>query len=188
MTIGNAIRIMQNYLTKDGRKFNIRRPVEADADNIISYSHILFASTDQVLTIPEEYNITTENEKAWIYNINQSASSLLLVADLDEQIVGLLFFIPNGKRKNSHTGEFGVSVHPQFQGIGIGRQLINTLLNWAKSNTAIEKVYLNVFSTNQPAIGLYRDLGFIEEGRHIKAVKQLNGEYVDVLQMYVETK
>ena len=178
---------MQNHLTNDGWKFIIRRPDENDADNIIHYSHIVFASTDQVLTIPEEYNITTENETAWINNINQSLSSLLLVAELDKQIVGMLFFIPNEKRKNSHTGEFGVSVHPQFQGRGIGRQLINTLLNWAKSNSAIEKVYLKVFSTNQTAIELYRDLGFIEEGRHIKAVKQLNGEYVDVLQMYVET-
>jgi len=179
---------VQNHLTKDGRKFNIRRPNESDADNIISYSRILFASTDQVLTIPEEYDITTENEKAWINNINRSPSSLLLVADVDDQIVGLLFFIQNGKRKNSHTGEFGVSVHPQFQGIGIGRQLIHTMLKWAKSNSEIEKVYLSVFSTNQPAIELYRHLGFIEEGRHVKAVKQLNGEYVDVLQMYVETK
>ena len=179
---------MQKHLTKDGRQFNIRRPKESDADSIISFSRILFASTDQVLTIPEEYDITTENEKAWINNINQSPSSLLLVADVDDLIVGLLFFIQNGKRKNSHTGEFGVSVHPQFQRMGIGRQLINTMLNWAKSNSAIEKVYLSVFSTNQPAIELYRDLGFMEEGRHVKAVKQLNGEYIDVLQMYVETK
>ena len=110
------------------------------------------------------------------------------MADIDDLIVGTLFFIANAKRKNSHTGEFGVSVHPQFQGIGIGRHLINTLLNWAKSNRPIEKVYLSVFSTNLVAIELYRDLGFIEEGRHIKAVKQLNGEYIDVLQMYVETK
>ena len=179
---------MQKCLTKDGRHFNIRRPNENDAANIINYSRMLFESTDQVLTTPEEYDITTENEKAWINNINQSPSSILLVADLDDHIVGMLFFIANAKRKNSHTGEFGVSVDPQFQGIGIGRQLINTLLNWAKANRPIEKVYLSVFSTNLGAIKLYRDLGFIEEGRHIKAVKQLNGEYIDVLQMYVETK
>lgn len=178
---------MENHRTKDGRKFNIRRPDERDAENIINYSRILFASTDQVLTTPEEYDITPENEKIWINNINRSSSSLLLVADVDNQIAGMLFFIQNEKRKNSHTGEFGVSVHPQFQGLGIGRQLIITLLNWAKNNSAIEKVYLSVFATNHKAIELYRGLGFIEEGRHIKAVKQTNGIYVDVLQMYVET-
>jgi len=178
---------MENHHTKDGRKFNIRRPGERDAENIINYSRQLFASTDQVLTTPEEYDITPENEKIWINNINNSTSSLLLVADVDSRIAGMLFFIQNRKRKNSHTGEFGVSVHPEFQGIGIGRQLIITMLDWARKNSTIEKVYLSVFATNNKAIELYRDLGFIEEGRHIKAVKQTDGMYVDVLQMYVET-
>lgn len=179
---------METYLTKDGRKFNIRRPGENDAVSIINYSKLLFASTDQVLTTPEEYEITPEHEKIWINNINKSASSLLLVADLNNQIAGMLFFIQNGKKKNAHTGEFGVSVHPEYQGMGIGRQLIIVLLDWAKKNNAIEKVYLSVFATNNNAIKLYRDLGFVEEGRHVKAVKQINGDYVDVLQMYVETK
>jgi RimJ/RimL family protein N-acetyltransferase len=179
---------MGNHRTKDGRQFKIRRPDEHDAENIINYSRQLFASTDQVLTTPEEYDITPEHEKIWINNINRSTASLLLIADVDNKIAGMLFFIQNAKRKNAHTGEFGVSVHPEFQGIGIGRQLITTLLNWAKNNSSIEKVYLNVFATNKKAIELYRGLGFIEEGRHVKAVKQVDGRYVDVLQMYVETK
>jgi RimJ/RimL family protein N-acetyltransferase len=179
---------MTTHLTKDQRTFTIRKPNENDAANIIAYSKILFASTDQVLTTPEEYTITVENEKIWINNLNTNTNSHLLIAELDDQIVGLLFFMPNTKIKNAHTGEFGVSVHPNFQGIGIGRVLIETLLDWAKRNVNIEKVYLNVFATNKHAIKLYEDLGFIEEGRHIKAIKQVTGEYVDTLQMYLGTK
>jgi RimJ/RimL family protein N-acetyltransferase len=179
---------MNTHLTKDGRRFIIRKPIEDDAADIISYSKILFASTDQVLTTVEEYTITVENEKIWINNLNENPGSNVLVAALDNQIVGLLFFISNAKIKNAHTGEFGVSVHPNFQGIGIGRQMIETLLNWAKSKSNIEKVFLNVFATNKHAIKLYKDLGFTEEGRHIKAIKQLTGEYVDTIQMYIETK
>jgi RimJ/RimL family protein N-acetyltransferase len=179
---------MTTHLTKNRKTFTVRKPNENDAANIIAYSKILFASTDQVLTTLEEYTITIENEKIWINNFNASANSKLLLAELDNQIVGLLFFMPNTKLKNAHTGEFGISVHPNFQGIGIGRILIETLLDWAKRNATIEKVYLNVFATNKHAIKLYEDLGFIEEGRHIKAIKQVTGEYVDTLQMYVETK
>jgi RimJ/RimL family protein N-acetyltransferase len=179
---------MTTHLTKDQRTFTIRKPNENDAANIIAYSKILFSSTDQVLTTPEEYTITVENEKIWIDNLNTNSNSHLLIAELDRQIVGLLFFMPNTKIKNAHTGEFGVSVHPNFQGIGIGRVLIETLLDWAKRNVNIEKVYLNVFATNKHAIKLYEDLGFVEEGRHIKAIKQVTGEYVDTIQMYIETK
>jgi RimJ/RimL family protein N-acetyltransferase len=179
---------MNTHLTKDGKTFIIRKPDEKDAGEIISYSKMLFASTDQVLTMAEEYTITLENEKIWINDLNGNPKSNLLIAELENQIVGLLFFIPNTKIKNAHTGEFGVSVHPDFQGIGIGRHLIKTLLDWAKRSRGIEKVYLNVFATNKNAIKLYNDLGFIEEGRHIKAIKQVTGEYIDTIQMYIETK
>jgi RimJ/RimL family protein N-acetyltransferase len=179
---------MSTHLTKDGKTFTIRTPDESDAANIIAYSKILFTSTDQVLTTLPEYTITLENEKIWLNALNESPTSAVFIADLDSQIIGLLFFMGNTKIKNAHTGEFGVSVHPGFQGVGIGRMLIVTLLNWAKNNSLLEKVYLNVFATNRHAIKLYKDLGFIEEGRHIKAIKQPTGEYVDTIQMYVETK
>src|SRR5437868_405085 len=107
--------------TKSVSLFNIRRPTESDAQSIIDYSKILFASTDQVLTTLEEYTITLENEKVWINNFNQNPNALVLVAEVEKQIVGLLFFVPLPKKKNSHTGEFGVSVHPDFQQRGIGR-------------------------------------------------------------------
>jgi RimJ/RimL family protein N-acetyltransferase len=178
---------MDKYLMKDGRQFIIRQPNEYDAEGIIDYSKILFASTDQVLTTLEEYTITVDNEKIWIKNLNDNPNALLLIAQHNNQINGLLFFMPSTKKKNAHTGEFGVSVHPNFQGLGIGKRLIETLLAWANENKQIEKIFLTAFETNKNALKLYKDLRFIEEGRHIKAIKQLNGEYVDTIQMYIET-
>lgn len=174
--------------TKNGQKFTIRQPTENDAEAIINHSKLIFESTDQVLTTLDEFAITVEQEKAWINSFNQSRNSIVLIAEMNNKILGLLFFIAGPKVKNSHTGEFGVNVNPAFQGLGIGRKLIETLLQWAKDNKMIEKVFLKVIVTNEKAIRLYKDLGFIEEGRHIKAIKQLSGEYFDVLQMYVETK
>jgi RimJ/RimL family protein N-acetyltransferase len=165
----------------------IRRPNESDAQSIIDYSKILFASTDQVLTTLEEYTITLENEKTWINNFNQNPNALVLVTEVNKQIVALLFFVPLPKKKNCHTGEFGVSVHPDFQAKGIGKALIENLLTWARANETIEKVFLNVFSTNKYAIKLYQKMGFKEEGRFVKAVKQPSGDYVDVVQMYITT-
>lgn len=178
---------MREYLTNDNRRFGIRKPTVENAEEIISYSKILFASTDQVLTTSEEYKITVEDEKKWIDNFNRNPNSLLLIADMSDTIVGLLFFNPNTKKKNLHTGEFGVSVHPKYQGLGIGKALIGNLLSWCRQQKQIEKVFLQVFATNDRAIKLYEKFGFIEEGRHVKAIKQMDGEYVDIIQMYVET-
>ena len=179
---------MKEHKTKDGRTFTIRQPTGDDAQDIIDYSQLLFASTDQVLTTLEEYTINVQQERTWIDNFNDDPNSILLIAVIQHRIVGLLFFVGGTKKKNAHTGELGVSVNPEFQGLGIGRQLITSLIQWAENNPAIEKIFLNVFATNEKAIHLYKHLGFAEEGRFIRAVKQPDGEYVDVLQMYIMTK
>jgi len=178
---------MNEYSTKDGRRFIIERPTVENAGEIIQYSRKIFSSTDQVLTTPDEYRITIENEIEWIKNINDNPNSLLLIAKLNNNIIGFLFFIQNSKKKTSHTGEFGVNVHPNYQRLGVGQHLTEAMLRWARKNKQIEKIILQVFATNKKAIELYRKIGFIEEGRHIKAVRQLDGTYVDILQMFIET-
>jgi RimJ/RimL family protein N-acetyltransferase len=45
----------------------------------------------------------------------------------------------------------------------VGTALLQALLEWAESSPVIEKVCLDVFATNEPAIRLYKNLGFIEE-------------------------
>jgi len=179
---------MNEHITKDGREFTIRQPTGDDAGDIIDYSKMLFASTDQVLTTLEEYTITAQQERTWISNFNEDPNSIIFIAKVQHRMVGLLFFVGGSKKKNAHTGELGISVHPEWQGLGIGQQLMGSLIQWAQNNPAIEKIFLNVFATNQRAIRLYKYLGFKEEGRFIKAIKQSEGEYVDVLQMYIMTK
>lgn len=178
---------MNEYFTKDGRLITIQNPTLENAAELIAYSKTVFSSTDQLLTIVEEYTITVEKEREWIKSLNDNPNALLLIATVNHTIVGFLFFIPNAKRKIAHTGEFGVNVHPDYRGIGIGRELVNRLLQWAKQNRQIEKVVLQVFATNEGAIGLYKKMGFVEEGRFKKAIKQPDGTYVDLLQMYFET-
>ena len=175
---------MKRYFTRNKKEFIVRTPHESDADAIIAYSKIMFASTDQTLTTLEEYSITTEGEIAWIRNFAENPNAVSFIAELNHEVVGLLFFVPQTKKKNAHTGEFGVSVHPDHQALGIGRALIEVLLEWATGNQTIEKVFLTVFATNTHAIRLYSDMGFVEEGRFPKAIRQSNGDFVDVIQMY----
>jgi RimJ/RimL family protein N-acetyltransferase len=182
--------MMHAFTTTDNRTITIRTPLENDAEAIIRYAKLLFASTNQVLTTPEEYIITVEAEKAWINYMTNSdglTQSIILIAELDNEVIGLLDFSTKPKKKMMHSGEFGISVHPDFRSLGIGRALVTALLQWATNNTQVERVFLQVFASNPKAITLYTELGFIEEGRHIKAIKQPTGEYVDIIQMYKET-
>lgn len=166
---------------------SVREPNGADAERIIDYSKIVMASSDQLMTTLEEYKLTIDGQTLWIDSMNQDPNSKLLIAEINHEIIGLLFFNQIGKKRRFHTGEFGVSVHPRYKRLGIAKTLIKRLLFWANANAKIEKVFLNVLETNRYAIKLYTRLGFKEEGRFIKAVKQANGSYVDMIQMYIET-
>jgi tRNA threonylcarbamoyl adenosine modification protein YeaZ/ribosomal-protein-alanine acetyltransferase len=53
-----------------------------------------------------------------------------------------------------------IGVDPAFQGQGIGRRLLDTLLDFADGGT----VYLEVRTDNAAAIALYRSAGFVEVG------------------------
>lgn len=179
---------MEKYLAKNGKAFTIRQPTENSAGNIINYLKVLVASTDQVFSTLQDLNIGIAGGRSFINDANRNPNMLILIAEIDYQIVGYLEFNAKSKTKISHTGSFIVNVHPDFQKIGIGSALIETLLSWAHQNSTIEKVGLKVIETNEVAIRIFKKLGFIEEGRHIKAIKQPSGEYADILQMYLWIK
>nr|WP_067292860.1 ribosomal protein S18-alanine N-acetyltransferase [Marinobacterium profundum] len=57
-----------------------------------------------------------------------------------------------------------VGVAPQYQRSGLARLLLtHALVQLARMG--IERLMLEVRASNQPALGLYRALGFIEDGR-----------------------
>lgn len=84
--------------------------------------------------------------------------------------------------RRAHVRVLGIAVAPEWQGRGVGRQLIERLLAWADDWAGVLRVELNVHAENERAIALYRSLGFVEEGRHRGYVLR-NGQYVDALTM-----
>ncbi len=72
----------------------------------------------------------------------------------------------------------------EWRGRGVGTALLKSLLEWATAHPLIEKVWLEVFATNERAIRLYRKLGFVEEGVRPQDIKLGPGRYVDTLAMY----
>lgn len=80
-----------------------------------------------------------------------------------------------------HSGQLGMAVVAGHRGRGIGRRLLEAAVLDAFSK-GIERVELEVFASNEPAIRLYLRSGFVEEGRKKKA-RLLDGEYDDILVM-----
>ncbi|MDC3955489.1 GNAT family N-acetyltransferase [Polyangium jinanense] len=87
-----------------------------------------------------------------------------------------------------HVAVLGIGVHPDAQGIGLGRALLEALLGWVRDHRdadggRIRRVELHVRADNPRAVALYRSLGFQEEGSRRGLIRRDDGNFVDDIGM-----
>ena len=73
---------------------------------------------------------------------------------------------------------FNISVAPDYQGRGIGRRLLNHMLELARSHP-VSSVFLEVRRSNNRAIDLYESTGFEQVGTRKDYYKALGGARED---------
>jgi len=84
--------------------------------------------------------------------------------------------------RRKHVAGLGIGVAAQWQGKGVGDELMRRLLEWADNWAGYLRIELTVYTDNARAIGLYRKHGFVEEGTS-RAHALRDGVYVDSLIM-----
>lgn len=90
--------------------------------------------------------------------------SHLFVAEVDSKVVGMAGLEVHQSPRKSHVGRVGIMVARESQGIGIGRRLMEEVLDLADNWLLLVRVELDVFASNGGAIRLYESLGFVKEG------------------------
>jgi L-phenylalanine/L-methionine N-acetyltransferase len=89
---------------------------------------------------------------------------LELIALLDGKVVGHLGVIGSKSPRTHHAASFGISVHADFQGKGVGSALMREMLHTADNYLSLIRLDLIVHTDNAPAIALYEKFGFEREG------------------------
>lgn len=106
-----------------------------------------------------------------------------LVATVGEQIIGHLRLDTFPKKpRRRHVGTFGISVHDDWQGKGVGAALMQACLDLADNWLNLERLELEVYSDNEAAIRLYERFDFKREGLMLKHAFR-DGVYVDSVMM-----
>jgi putative acetyltransferase len=107
-----------------------------------------------------------------------------LVALKDKELVGFIELetYPLHPR-HRHAGDINfIAIHEGHQGKGVGRTLMNAIIDLADNWLNLKRLSLEVWTTNQPAIRLYENCGFSIEGTH-PAYVFTNGVYGDAYSM-----
>lgn len=93
---------------------------------------------------------------------SEGPSRFIAVAEFDGRLVG----IAGGYRPDESPDErgiWGMWVAPEARRRGVGRDLVRAVRGWAEHSGAV-RLILWVVETNEPAVALYRSMGFTETG------------------------
>ncbi len=171
------------YKSKFGVEVTIRSPTKQNASEVLQLAKNVIAEEIYQLTTAAEFNMTIDAEEKWIESHKTNPNHVILIAEINSKIVGMLDFANGRCQRIAHTGEFGMSVESSARNQGIGSLLLQALIEWATENRTIEKIGLNVHSNNERAIALYKKMGFEIEGTRKRDLKYGDGQYVDTVVM-----
>lgn len=141
----------------------------------------------EMFTAPTVYSGTLQlpypSREYWRKRLSENTDSVYhLVGVIQGQIVGMVSVaVPNRPRRR-HAGAIGISVHADWQGKGIGKQLMRAIVDLADNWLNLTRLELEVYADNEAAIRLYERFGFEVEGR-LRQHALRDGEFVDSIMM-----
>lgn len=130
------------------------------------------------------HNLIAGTELGFGY-FNELTPVTALYPDLNPKIlilVGYLHFnLSNKFSRKGYQASLGIVVHPNYQGKGIGSELMRFGLEEMRKQ-GYTKIWLHVWKDNMPARKLYTHMGFRTEGI-FERDQLIDGEAKDVVSM-----
>jgi putative acetyltransferase len=168
------------FTAKNGKKLSFRPKQSGDTEMLWKMFSTLSEKSTSNLLPP----FTRERVESWTSNINYN-EVLAIVAVIEEKneqrIIGSASLKFNPQEALKHKAELGITVHDDYQNMGIGTALLNHLIDIARMKK-LSKIYLLVSTDNDQAIYMYKKAGFTIEGKLCKE-SYVNGKYRDEYRM-----
>lgn len=169
---------------KNGQSCSLRSPKLEDAEQLVKYIKAISGETDFTIRYPEEADIPVEQEKFFLQHFMESGRDLMIIAEVDGKIAGncQLSEIGKSRIKVRHRCSMAIGLYREYWGLGIAKALMELLAEKA-IELGYEQMELEVISSNERAIGLYRRMGFVKTGEIPRAMKYKDGTFdgVDIM-------
>jgi RimJ/RimL family protein N-acetyltransferase len=180
---------------------NMSYPAEWETDYTTNGLHIVFRpvlSTDLEMlwdmfsTLSDESvsnllpPLSRERIVSWTTDINYDevlAIVAVITEDNKQRIIGDASLRFNQLEAVNHKAELGLTVHDDYQNMGIGTALLNHMIAVAKLKR-LSKIYLHANVSNDRAIHVYEKAGFVKEGT-LRNESCVNGKYRDEYRMAI---
>lgn len=152
-----------------------------DAISMIALNTKLSHESAFMMMEPDELSLSIEMQQQLLQRVSQSEDEQLFVALDDEHLIGFIAANRKPFKRSRHCFSLVIGIERSYWGFGLGKQLIHHMETWAKSKSA-ERLELTVIESNQRAIDLYQNCGFVVEGIRRKSMR-INNELVNEIYM-----
>ncbi len=136
------------------RAVQIRRATEADWPAMWRFMAPVVAA-GRTYTYPQDWT-SDQAREGWL----RLPGWTVLVAEGEDRLLGTVKFGPNFEGRGSHVANASFIVDPDVSGQGVGRALAQYALSAAHERGFRAMQFNAVVASNQPAIRLWRSLGF----------------------------
>lgn len=155
------------------------RPVKVKDAEDINDMRIMPGVFENIMALPTDRVCRTEE-----YLSSLSGNDYAYVAEIEEEskVVGFVNLNVSLNPRTRHVGSIGVIVNSDYQGMGIGRKLLENILYIGDSYLMLKRIELTVYTHNERAVKLYESLGFVIEGCK-KFASVYEGKYADEYMM-----
>jgi RimJ/RimL family protein N-acetyltransferase len=166
-----------------GKLARIRTATIDDAPILAAAEMETTRSPGLLVSMPNELSVDAFAVRIAQLESPEHCGRYIVAINANDLVVGHALLEPMSMARLKHVFRLTIVVHPGNTDRGVGRALMNALLDWAKDDSRVEKIELNVRATNARAIHLYRSCGFVEEGRLVKRIKLEDGSFIDDVMM-----
>ena len=167
---------------KNDQVIFLRRELSTDTEMLWEMFSTLSEATLSNLVLP----FTRERIEKWTGNIDYDKNLPILALIKEgakQRVIGVASLSFNPVEAFRHKAELGVTVHDDYQNMGLGTAMVNHLLYIARKR-GLKKVFLLVNTDNARAIHVYEKCGFQTEGKLIKEHRR-NGQLGDDYRMAI---
>lgn len=173
-------RVFRKFIVKDGQDVVLRTPRTEDLNGLMELINSL---VDEKAEISRTEKVTREEEVEWLPKMLASLQKdevFFLVADVGGKLVASSDIdVLSGDQK--HVGVLGIVVKSGFRDLGIGTEMMKTLVEQA-ATMGLKVLTLQVFATNARAVHVYEKAGFVQTGR-VPMKHFREGQYIDEVLM-----
>ena len=173
---------MEKICLKDGKEVVFREASQEDAEKMIKFYNEVGGETDFLSFGKNEFIKEISAYKTNIDGVKGEVNSIIVLVTAEDQIIAIASIHSNQKARTKHVGTLGIVIGKQYWGLGLGRKLMDYLIEWSKSNGVTKKISLITNENNNIAIGLYKQIGFGVEGL-IRNDNYINGVFNNTIIM-----